>query len=126
MANHLRASQSVSAKSTFHFLIQFLQAFTFADQNLPGDTFDLSVSIRWLFLELKFFFCFEYFEIIQTRNRTPKTKKYWCGRTCITVRRPKNMQKISPQSYETQIKIVALNPGYLNQALNNPVQELCF
>ena len=76
------------------------------------------------FSRVKVLFLFWVFWDYSNSKQKAKDEKFWCGRTCITVRRPKNMQKISPQSYETQIKIVALNLSYLNQVLNNPAKEL--
>ena len=51
---------------------------------------------------------FVYTVIIETQNR-----------------RPNNLQKTSPPSYKTQIKILPF-PGLANQAQKNPAQELRF
>ena len=53
--------------------------------------------------------CFVYTVIIETQNR-----------------RPNNIQKTSPPSYKTQIKISTFFLGYLNRALKNPAKELRF
>ena len=72
----------------------------------PG--FKVNQNITFSPMQRLFLLCFVYMVIIKTQNR-----------------RPNNIQKTSPQSYKTQIKILPF-PGLAYRALINLAQKLRF